>query len=195
MDDNDFEIKSKLEKKLCCSTDLQEVWDSTEVRKILAESTANWLYSLRSWSIFITLTFREEKPPDVAKALFMRLIRKLNEDVFGKHYTKKVGHSYFSYLLAIEYQRREVIHFHVLIDRPVNFDKIHILWNSWAGFAWTEIIKNQIKIVNYACKYISKGGEVMPFIAKEQFTPEILPYWWKLPSIEIKGKMDDCIND
>jgi hypothetical protein len=149
-----------------------------------------WLLPLRPWSIFITLTFRDEKPPDVAKALLRRLIRTLNQDVFGKHYVKKVGHSYFSYIYAIEYQRRDVVHFHVLIDRPVNFDRIHILWNSWAGFAWTEIVKDPIDVIDYVCKYICKGGEVYPYIAKKEFSPDVLPYWWKTPTVDIKGNKD-----
>jgi hypothetical protein len=68
------------------------------------------------------LTFRKETAPDVAKSKFKGLVKTLNQDVYGKRYTKKVGHSYFSYIQGIEYQRREVIHFHVLIDRPVNFE-------------------------------------------------------------------------
>jgi hypothetical protein len=190
---DEMESQKKFEDLFLRFDDPSEAWDCKEARKLLAEANSGWLWSLRPWSIFITLTFKEEKPSDIAKALFKRLVRTLNQDVFGKHYSKKVGHSYFSYVLAIEYQRRDVIHFHVLIDRPVNFERIHILWNSWAGFVWTEIVKDQIDVVNYVCKYISKGGEIYPFLAKKEFIPAVLPYWWKTPNYEIKGNKDESI--
>jgi hypothetical protein len=171
--------------------DPYDAWDGKEARKLLATANAEWLYSLRPWSLFLTLTFKDERSPDVAKFFFNRLIRTLNQETFGKHYTRIVGHSYFSYVFAMEYQRREVVHFHVLIDRPVNFDRIHILWNSWAGFAWTQVVKDKNDVVNYVCKYISKGGEVYPFLAKKIFTPRVLPYWWKLPDIETDGNKDE----
>lgn len=115
----------------------------------------------------------------MANKLFKRLVATLNEDVFGDHYTRYVGHSYFSYVVGIEYQKRDVIHFHVLIDRPVYYLRIHTLWNAWAGFGWTEIVKDLDKVVNYVSKYIVKGGEILPYLAPQKYMPFHKFPWWK----------------
>lgn len=155
-----------------------DIWDSKIGRKLLTEESVLWILSLADWKVSLTLTFRDEKPYDVAIAYFKRLVRYLNKDVFGKQYTKIVKHSYFSYALGIEYQRRGVIHFHALVDRPVNFDKIHKLWNDWAGFAWIGNIRNQFDCVRYIAKYNLKGGQNEVYIAKKLYIPNKTPYWW-----------------
>ena len=104
-----------------------DIWDSKIARKYLTDQNVSWILSLADWKVSLTLTFRDEKPSDVAVAYFKRLVRELNKGVFGKKYTKIVNHSYFSYALGVEYQRRDVIHFHVIIDKPVDFYKIHTL--------------------------------------------------------------------
>jgi hypothetical protein len=43
-----------------------EVWDSRLARKLQARAYADWLSELRPWSVFLTLTFREDRAPDVA---------------------------------------------------------------------------------------------------------------------------------
>jgi hypothetical protein len=155
-----------------------DLWDGRVVRAQLFQDTAEWIYSLRPWSTFVTLTFKDEKPPDVANRLFKKLISVLNENTFGKKYTRKVGHSYFSYVQGIEYQKRDVIHFHMLIDRPVDFLRIHLFWNAWAGFVWTDVILDREKVVNYVSKYISKGGEINVYLAKKKCVPHQKPHWW-----------------
>jgi hypothetical protein len=156
-----------------------DVWESRTVKKILRKTWSEWL-SKRDWLIFITLTFREETHKEIAIRKFYKLIRVLNEKICGKHYTNYVGHSYFSYIAGIEYQIRDVIHFHALIDRPVSFITIHNLWNEWAGFAEVELVKQNENAVHYVTKYITKDGEMLtPYFAKKIFTPLILPWWWK----------------
>ena len=60
----------------------------------------------RIWIVFLTLTFREETAYDVAIAKFKRLVRVINKKVVGNQYTNIVKHSYFSYVLGIEYQQQ-----------------------------------------------------------------------------------------
>ena len=155
-----------------------DIWDSKIARKYLTDQNVSWILSLADWKVSLTLTFRDEKPNDVAVAYFKRLVRELNKGVFGKKYTKIVNHSYFSYALGVEYQRRDVIHFHVIIDKPVDFNKIHTLWNDWAGFAWTDIIRSKYDCVRYIAKYNLKGGQVEVYRAKKDYLPRVLPSWW-----------------
>ncbi len=156
-----------------------DVWESREGKKIIRKAWSEWL-AKKDWLVFLTLTFRDETSTDVALRLFKLLVRKLNQNVFGDHYTRFVHHSYFSYVVGIEFQSRGTIHFHVLIDRPVNFDLIHTLWNSWAGFAKPEIIKLNENAVYYVTKYAAKCGQMEPpYLAPKIYTPAFIPAWWK----------------
>lgn len=156
-------------------------WSSFEVKQDLVSAWSSWVSDLEDWKVFITLTFRDDKTGDVARSLFQWFVRFNNQALLGKHYTRIVGHSYFSYLLGIEYQRRDVIHFHVLIDQPVKYDLIHSLWGERCGFAWIDgKMRDRQKVINYVCKYIVKGGEVELYRKKKSFVPDPLPVWWCL---------------
>jgi hypothetical protein len=107
-------------------------------------------------------------------------VRKNNEHAFGKHYTQKVGHSYFSYVVGLEYQTRDVVHFHALVDQPLDFSYVHDFWGDRCGFAWIDgKIKSNAATVGYVCKYTVKGGELDFFVQKKNRKPAVLPSWWK----------------
>ena len=93
--------------------------------------------------------------------------------------TQKSRHSYFSYAIVSENQLRGVLHFHVLVDRPINYDLLHRHWNSVAAFAQIQQIREFGPAVRYLTKYVSKGGEIDPFRAKDKYAPPHLPYSWK----------------
>lgn len=148
-------------------------------------ATSSWIQELKPWMIYGTLTFKDPRELDVAIRYWRRLIQVLNRDAFGDHYTKKVGHSYFSYVLATEYQVRQALHFHFLADRPINFDLLHGWWGAAAGFAWLEIIHDRGKCCSYVSKYVTKSDQQLKiFVSKNQNAPHIaggfLPYWWKV---------------
>ena len=159
-----------------------DLYDCKTYKKLLASENALWIGKLKDWKTFITLTFKDETTQDVAKSKFRYLVQVLNRDAFGSHYTQKVGHSYFSYILAMEYQRRGVPHFHVLADKPINFDLVHRYWNAAAGFAWLEPVESQEAVVSYCSKYCVKGGELDIFESESGRSPmvgSLPPYWWK----------------
>jgi hypothetical protein len=111
-------------------------------------------------------------------------VQLLNRDAFGDHYARDVGHSYFSYVLATEYQVRQALHFHFLADRPLNFDLIHTWWGSTCGFAWLESIHDRGKCVSYLSKYVTKSDQELKFFVTEKhcvphITGGFTPYWWK----------------
>lgn len=165
----------------------QEGWENYNVKKVVAESYRIWISELAVWRVFLTLTFENETSYDNAMKKFKLLVKKLNRQMFGKNYSRIVGHSYFSYVLAIEKQGRGVIHFHVLIDRPVDFKLIHKWWGDNCGFAWAETTEDFQKVVKYVTKYICKGGEVIPFLTKKTKQPRLIPEWWN----EIEGLRSD----
>lgn len=166
-----------------CVSDLVAVsdrgWDSLEVRKILSSELSGWATGLANWNTFVTLTFRENRFPDVARSLFQWFVKINNVHGFGKHYTRKVGHSYFSYAVGMEYQTRDVVHFHVLVDKPLDFNYVHATWGDRCGFAWIDTdLKDKDKVIRYVCKYIMKGGQVDFYKSKGDYSPTVPPLWW-----------------
>ena len=157
-------------------------WDSKRTQRVIKECESDWLLSLANWQTMVTLTFREPRPEDACYQYFRRLVQVLNKDAFGKRYIRKVGHSYFCYALALEYQKRNVPHFHFVADKPINFDLVHTYWNHVAGFAWCEPIREAGQAVSYCSKYLAKGGRVDLYWNVKTRTPMIgnsPPYWWK----------------
>jgi len=173
-------LRENLSDVLLDFEDPREAWESYRVKKLLLEETEKWVFGLADWKVYLTLTFRDEKPPDVAKSLFRWFVRKNNEHAFGKRYRQKVGHSYFSYVVGLEYQTRDVVHFHALVDQPLDFSYIHDFWGDRCGFAWIDgKIKSKAATVGYVCKYTVKGGELDFFVQKKNRKPAVLPSWWK----------------
>jgi len=174
-------LKEKLFDVLKEFKDPCEGWESYGAKKLLKEETENWVLGLADWTGYLTLTFRDEKTPDVAKSLFRWFVRKNNEHAFGKHYSQKVGHSYFSYVVGLEYQRRDVVHFHALVDQPIDFAFVHKIWGDRCGYAWIDgKIKSKSAAVGYVCKYTVKGGELDFYVQKKKKTPAVIPSWWKV---------------
>ena len=144
----------------------------------LQNSYVDFVMGLAQWKSFITLTFRDPVGGDVAFAKFRSLVKVLNRKLFGNHYSRKVCHSYFSYCLGVEYQRRDVIHFHVLVDRPVDYQLIQSWWNAAAGFVWIDKIDQVAACVSYVTKYMTKDGEVFLYKSTSVLTPLKRPIWW-----------------
>lgn len=162
-----------------------ELWERKIIRRIYRQELTDWLLE-RKWLVFLTLTFREEIEPEIALKKVQKLIRVLNQDVVGIHYTNYVGHSYFSYVIGIEFQKRGVVHFHILIDSPVNFQLIKSYWNKIAGFADPQIIRENINSVYYVTKYAAKCGEIEPpYFTKKVYTPPFIPSWWRDQGMEV----------
>jgi hypothetical protein len=75
-------------------------------------------------------------------------------------------------------QQRDVIHYHALIDRPIDFELLHKHWNRYYGFAWISIIRDQQKAVEYVTKYALKEDNIRFFIRKRPFIIRDSPAWW-----------------
>lgn len=145
---------------------------------------AEYLQSLTQWTGFWTLTFSDadrthDVTRDQSEFLWRRLVQSLNRDLYGKHYTRIVGHSYFSYALAFEYQTRGAIHMHALVDRVTNWERANAIWRHMAGIIKIKPVDDGLKAAKYLCKYVSKGGDIKLYIAKNDKPPSFKPMWFE----------------
>jgi len=163
-------------------SDVFQQFESKEYRQYLSGCHSDWLAGLRDWSHFITLTFKDDVSIEYALKEFKNLIRILNSDLLGSHYTRIVGHSYFSYVCGVEYQTRGTPHFHFVLDKPFNFNLMHKYWFIKNGYLKVEKIysfKESEQCINYSLKYSVKESEVIVFLQKNHtFVPFNQPVWW-----------------
>ncbi|RPH75452.1 hypothetical protein EHM76_01635 [bacterium] len=151
-------------------------------RKLIKQEYIEWLANMKDWRSFVTLTFKNDTSEFAAILAIRALIRRLNKEVWGDHYVKIVGHSYFSYVYSMEYQIREVVHFHLIVDKPIDYNVLHDFWSQWYGFAWSKKIEigSQAKVLEYITKYMTKEGtdKLSLYSAKKDYVPKIRPSWW-----------------
>lgn len=138
--------------------------NSFAYKEQLADVTTQWLMDKEKWCTFFSLTFRDEISKDSAYRQIKYFIRVANQLKYGNSYTRKVGHSYFSYVIGLERQERGVIHFHMCIDREIDFQWVHWFWNLHHGFAWIEKIEDLPHSLRYTVKYAVKEGECLIYL-------------------------------
>lgn len=130
----------------------------------LHDAWADWLRKFEPYDWFSTLTFKENINVTTADTQYHRWIRQINEFAFGRRYKEK-GQG-ITHIRAIEYQKRGVVHFHVLIGNlPFNlnrkaFEQVWETQHSNNGFANTYSYDPQLGAVGYLGKYITKGGQI-----------------------------------
>jgi len=145
----------------------------------LQEAWAEFIKRFEPFDLYVTLTFKEPKHPESADKAFFRWIRHINESLYGRRYREREkGVTYFK---CMEYQKRDVIHFHCLIGDPhLKKLKRFDLMKAWETDCYRskELVNGYARIyeynaargaVNYCSKYVSKGGEIDPFISPEQW--------------------------
>ena len=117
---------------------------------------------------FCTFTFTDSVHPERAFKLFRTLVRRVNRHLYGSHYERK-GHPGIYWVLAWEYQRRGVLHFHALMGdvEDLNARLRRLDWmDQWmslgkpAGFSRIEAIDSQDAVRKYVTKYVVKGGQI-----------------------------------
>jgi len=157
---------TKLSSKGFFKLDLQQAW-------------MDFIKSFEPFQWYVTLTFKEPRHPESCDKAFYRWIRNINEYLYGRRYREnKKG---VTWIKAIEYQRREVMHFHCLVGSPELYKLKRLdfmkLWESDC-MNTQEIINGYARIfkydhsrgaINYCSKYVLKGGEVDLFIAPDQW--------------------------
>ena len=161
--------------------------DSEIVASSKLELCENWQSYLRdfaNWKWFLTLTTRDILTRDQIEHLWFYLVRVMNSDLFGHHYTRIVGHSYFSYCVGFEYQQRGALHLHALVDQNINLNLVHAVWKKMAGFAWVRPVDDLGRAVDYLAKYVSKGGDLSLYRCPVVKQPPFTPYWYDPETID-----------
>lgn len=152
-----------------------------------------WLEHVSSydWELFVSLTFRDEIEPWKARKRLDKWVGSVNAHLYGWRYRRK-GRG-VSYALGIEYQKRGIIHFHLLMSglglTGIPFKYLHSLWQSNGqrnletgkivdrlvnGYAWIEPVNRLKGVSHYLTKYISKGGEIDLIVPRGQGKPPLL---------------------
>ncbi len=145
----------------------------------LHQAWINFIKRYEPFMWYVTLTFKEPKHPESADKAFFRWIRHINESLYGRRYReRKKG---VTWIKAIEYQRREVIHFHCLVGSPELYKLRRLdfmkLWESDCmntqeiinGYARISKYDHSRGAINYCSKYVLKGGEIDISISPEQW--------------------------
>ena len=149
----------------------------------LGDTWANYVAGIANWQSFWSLTFADrDRTHDVTRAeaeyLWRRLVQVLNRDLFRNNYTRIVGHSYFAYALAYEYQTRGTLHMHALVDRRTNWELANDTWRRMAGIIKIKPVDDLLGISRYMSKYVTKGGDVVLYRPKKYKEPAFKPMWY-----------------
>ncbi len=158
---------------------VQKLPSSGFVKVDLKDAWVEFIKRYEPFSWYVTLTFKEPKHPESADKAFFRWIRYINGSLYGRRYReKKKG---VTYIKCMEYQKRDVVHFHCLIGAP-NLYKLKRLdfMKAWEYDCYRskELVNGYARIyeynaargaVNYCSKYVLKGGEIDIYISPEQW--------------------------
>jgi hypothetical protein len=114
------------------------------------------------WAWFCTLTFRESVHPEKADKLFHVWWCMINARLFGRRWYKK-GRC-VRWVRAIEYQKRNVLHYHALIGGKgtpgLKAREFEEAWFELAGICRMSLVESQGAALAYISKYVSKGGQI-----------------------------------
>lgn len=148
-----------------------EDW-TIELRKQARKGWTKWLKEF-GWQYFGTFTFKDVIHPDQAVKKLNRWIIKQNERIYGKRYRRH--HKGLTYCYGIEFQKRGVLHFHVLL-RGLD-DKFNLFagmgkWKKVSG-GWAQIHPYKEGACNYISKYVSKGGELSLYIGDQELKEQL----------------------
>ena len=157
----------------------QKLPSASSIKVELKEAWVEFIKRFEPYEWYVTLTFKEPKHPEAADKAFIRWIRYINECLYGRRYReRKKG---VTYVKCMEYQKRDVIHFHCLISDP-HLKKLKRLdfMEAWETDCYRskELVNGYARIfqydatrgaVNYCSKYVLKGGEIDIYISHGQW--------------------------
>lgn len=144
------------------------------------------------WDWFTSQTFRLPTHPEAADKVFRVWVSMLNRQLFGPRWHKKKQSVHW--VRALEWQKRNVLHFHALIAHPsgdLNDYARRLTWmDVWSqppphglgcGFARIERPIGSDAVIRYVTKYLVKDGdlEASPFLPSF-----VAPVSWELQTVK-----------
>jgi hypothetical protein len=147
----------------------------------LSNTYADWLRKFEPYGWFVTATFKCEVTEDLGVRQYLKWIRKLNEELFGRRYKEKgLG---ITHVRATERQKRGVIHFHALLGADVlklRRKSCEAAWESqsYNTNGYMRIIPYDASrgAVRYLGKYVSKEGNLDIFLSPILYKRIVNPY-------------------
>ena len=142
------------------------------------------------WQWFTTLTFVEDIHPESALKSMKFWLSILSRELYGPRWYKKPPHGVY-WVVAIEYQKRGVLHLHLLMAGVKNarrltyMDKWQALGNK-NGFARIYPIDSLMAVSKYLSKYVVKDGEIFLSDNLPDATAGLAALW--LDSTETESK-------
>ena len=114
------------------------------------------------WEWFVNLTFTIDVHPEAALKKFRLWASMLARSLYGPRWSKNGG---LYWVVAIEYQKRGVIHFHALVIGQKTANKFSWMdrWHSMdekTGFARIYDVNSVTGVSHYLSKYVPKDGQV-----------------------------------
>jgi hypothetical protein len=116
------------------------------------------------WEWFVTLTFTESIHPEASLKVMRVWISMLNRELFGRRWYKKEPYGVY-WIAAIEMQKRDVIHLHLLMNgvkdtRRLTYMDIWASMGNKNGYSRIYPVESQIAVSRYLSKYVAKDGEI-----------------------------------
>jgi len=115
------------------------------------------------WDLFVTVTSEDPIHPESLDKLSNQIIHKLNREIYGQHYykTPNVG---VLVAKAIEMQKRDVLHSHMLIAGvPKHFyrkDLWRFIWEKKGCVNKVEAYDKRLGAGFYLSKYVAKEANI-----------------------------------
>ena len=116
------------------------------------------------WEWFVTLTFTLPIHPEAAHKSMRVWIAKLNRVLFGPRWYKKPPRGVY-WVAAEEYQKRRVLHLHLLMAgvgkaRRLTYLDLWPALGNKNGWARVEAVDSNAAVSRYLSKYVAKDGEI-----------------------------------
>jgi hypothetical protein len=114
---------------------------------------------------FATLTFETNVHPEAALKRYRRFTNEINRSLYGRRWEKHAQGG-IHWIVALERQRRGVVHLHALMGDLNDLNQITRRlrwtdrWHEMAGFARIEAIRSDDAALRYVTKYVVKDGEI-----------------------------------
>lgn len=87
------------------------------------------------------------------------LVAYLNTRAGGRRYSRKWKHSYFGYVVGVEFTAVGAMHVQMAVDNMVDFAALHSYWRRRHGFAWIRQVHGDAdEVTRYVTKYVVKDG-------------------------------------